>query len=322
MPFTAGHGVLRSLLISSLVMTCPVSAIIVGGVNGDGTNNAGEAGLQSILQNSALPAFPYFGNMLRYSDASGIYLGYNASMMEGWVLSAEHITEGTGIKIGGYTYSFIDPQPANPNVNGTRIVSSGVNTDLMLYKFSVTGSNPIPSLPKVDIIDTTPSIGSLLIMAGRGMRSGAGTVSEDVTAPYSWGTPGTSDTVPMRWGFNQVEFNHTDAAGAKYFVTDFDAPGFGTGIDGQAALGDSGGGAFIYDQGTWKLGGVAYATADGPLDTDTVANPASHGDYTLFSDVFTYRSEIISLTGTLVPEPSSMILGGFGVLALIMRRRR
>lgn len=303
-------------------MTGPASAIIVGGSSGDGTNNAGEAGLQAILQNDALPVFPYFGNMLRYSDASGIYLGYNANTMEGWVLSAEHITEGTGVKIGGYTYSFIDPQPANSNVNGTRIVSSSVNTDLILYKFSVTGSNPVPSLPKVEIIDSAPEVGSLLIMAGRGMRLGAGTGSEDVTAPYSWGTPGTSDTVPMRWGFNQVEFGYTDPAGAKYLVTDFDAPGLGTGIDGQAALGDSGGGAFIFNQGSWKLGGVTYATADGPLDADALANPAGYGDYTFFTNVYAYRSEITALTGTLVPEPSSMLLGGFGVLALALRRKR
>ena len=302
-------------------MAGPASAIIVGGSSGDGTNNAGEAGLQTVLQNSALPVFPYFGNMLRYSDASGIYLGYNANTMEGWVLSAEHITEGTGVKIGGYTYSFIDPQPANSNVNGTRIVSSSVNTDLILYKFSVTGSNPVPSLPKVEIIDSAPEVGSLLIMAGRGMRLGAGTGSEDVTAPYSWGTPGTSDTVPMRWGFNQVEFGYTDPAGAKYLVTDFDAPGIGTGIDGQAALGDSGGGAFIFNQGSWKLGGVTYATADGP-DADALANPAGYGDYTFFTNVYAYRSEITALTGTLVPEPSSMLLGGFGVLALALRRKR
>jgi len=166
-----------------------------------------------------------------------------------------------------------------------------------------------------------PGIGSLLIMAGRGMRSGAGTGSEDVTAPYSWGTPGTSDDVPMRWGFNQVEFNYTDPNGAKYLITDFDAPGAGTGIDGQAALGDSGGGAFIYNQGAWKLGGVAYATADGS-DADALTNPAGYGDYTLFTNVYSYRSEISALTGTLVPEPSSMLLGVSGVLALALRRKR
>ena len=307
--------------MSSLLMVGPASAIIVGGSGGDGTNNAGEAGLQTVLANSSLPAFPYFGNMLRYSDASGIYLGYNSNTMEGWVLSAEHITEGTGIKIGGYTYSFIDPQPANSNVNGTRIISSGVSTDLMLYKFSVTGINPIPALPKVEIIDTTPTLGSLLIMAGRGMRSGAGTGSEDLTAPYSWGTPGTSDSVPMRWGFNHLDLNYTDANGAKFLITDFDEPGQGTGLDGQAALGDSGGGAFILDQGKWKLSGVAYATADGS-DADTAVNPAGYGDLTLFSDVYAYRTDIFAITGTLVPEPSSMLLGGFGVLALALRRKR
>ena len=318
---TYGQGALRALLISSLVMAGSASAIIVGGTNGNGTNNAGEAGLQTVLTSSALPAFPYWGNMLRYSDASGIYLGYNANTMEGWVLSAEHITETTGITIGGHTYSFIDPQPTNSNLNGTRIVSSGVNTDLVLYKFSVNGGNPIPSLPTVKISDSAPSVGSLMIMAGRGMRLGAGTGSEDLTAPYSWGTPGTSDAVPMRWGFNHMEFTHIDAAGAKYLITDFDAPGFGTGIDGQAALGDSGGGAFILRNGEWRLGGVAYATADGP-DADAVSNPAGFGDYTLFTDVYAYRSEITALTGTLVPEPSSMLLGGFGVLALALRRKR
>lgn len=321
MHIVGGQSVLRALLISSLAMAGSASAIIVGGTSGNGTNNAGEAGLQVVLSNSSLPAFPYWGNMLRYSDASGIYLGYNSNTMEGWVLSAAHITESTGIKIGGHTYSFIDPLPADSNVNGTRIVSSGVDTDLILYKFSVTGSNPIPALPKVELLDTTPTIGSLMIMAGRGMRLGAGTGSEDVTAPYSWGTPGTSDVVPMRWGFNQVEFGFTNA-GINYLATDFDAPGLGSGIDGQAALGDSGGGAFIFNQGTWKLGGVAYATADGSLDADTVVNPASYGDFTLFTDVYSYRSEISALTGTLVPEPSSMLLGGFGVLAMVLRRRR
>lgn len=302
-------------------MAGSASAVIVGGINGNGINNASEAGLQSVLASSSLPAFPYWGNMLRYSDASGIYLGYNATTMEGWVLSAEHITETTGITIGGHSYSFIDPQPANSNVNGTRIVSSGVNTDLILYKFSVNGGNPIPSLPTVKISDSAPSVGSLMIMAGRGMRLGAGTGSEDTTAPYSWGTPGTSDAVPMRWGFNHMEFTHTDAGGAKYLITDFDAPGFGTGIDGQAALGDSGGGAFILRNGEWRLGGVAYATADGP-DADALSNPAGFGDYTLYTDVYAYRSEIIALTGTLVPEPSSMLLGSFGVLALALRRKR
>lgn len=314
-------GPSRVLLISSLAMAGSASAVIVGGINGNGINNASEAGLQSVLASSSLPAFPYWGNMLRYSDASGIYLGYNATTMEGWVLSAEHITETTGITIGGHSYSFIDPQPANSNVNGTRIVSSGVNTDLILYKFSVNGGNPIPSLPTVKISDSAPSVGSLMIMAGRGMRLGAGTGSEDTTAPYSWGTPGTSDAVPMRWGFNHMEFTHTDAGGAKYLITDFDAPGFGTGIDGQAALGDSGGGAFILRNGEWRLGGVAYATADGP-DADALSNPAGFGDYTLYTDVYAYRSEIIALTGTLVPEPSSMLLGSFGVITLALRRKR
>lgn len=316
---TKGRIILCAACILSLTHA---DAVIVGGVNGDGFNNAGESTLQGFLSAASAPAFPYWDNLIRYSDASSVYLGYNASTMEGWVLSAHHITETTGITIQGHAYSFIDPLPGDPNINGYRITVGATDTDLILYRFSVGGADPIPTLPTLPILDDDVAVDDALIMAGRGMRSGAGTVSEDTTAPYTWGAPGTSDSVPFRWGSNTVdEIGLTDAGGALFFSTTFDSPGTGTTFDGQAALSDSGGGAFILRDGQWWLGGLMYGVDDGP-DAGTAVNPAGYGDITYFSDVTAYRGEILALTGTLVPEPSVMLLGAVSLLTLCHHRRR
>lgn len=313
----------RILWVSSVWLGAQqAGAVIVGGTNGDGTNNAGEATLQAFLTAAGAPAFPYWGNLVRYSSASGLYLGYNPSTMVGWALSADHINEDTTIQVGGHTYNLIDPQSANSDQNGTRIVSGGVNTDLVLYSFSVGGANPIPSLPTVVIATNAPSIGDSLIMAGRGMRLGAGTGSEDTAAPYGWGTPGTSDAVPFRWGSNLVGgIDLTDPAGARYLATDFSVPGTSTSFDGQGALGDSGGGAFILRNGKWVLSGVIYNVADGP-DADTVPNPAGYGDITYYTDVYAYRNDIAGITGTLIPEPGPWAMLGLSAGAWVIRRRR
>ncbi|MCU0750773.1 MAG: hypothetical protein MUF13_14635, partial [Akkermansiaceae bacterium] len=65
-----------------------VQAVIVAGISGTGNNNGSKAGLDSYLSTTAYAAFPYWNNMVRVSDASGVYLGYNPSTMRGWVMSA------------------------------------------------------------------------------------------------------------------------------------------------------------------------------------------------------------------------------------------
>jgi hypothetical protein len=302
------------------LLALPAGAVIVGGTNGDGFNNAGGSTLQTFLTTASAPAFPYWNNLIRYSDASAIYLGYNPSTMEGWVLSANHITETTNITVGGYTYPFIDPLPLDANQNGTRLVPGGVNTDLVLYKFSVGGAAPIPVLPTIAISTSAAAVGESMIMAGRGLRLNAGTGSEDTVAPYSWGTPGTSDAVPFRWGSNLVGgVGIFDGAGGEYIATNFNAPGTSTAFDGQASLGDSGGSGFILRGGAWWLAGLMYAVDDGP-DADALVDPAGYGDVTYFTDVYAYRSDIAGITGTLVPEPSVCSL--LAMALMVWKRRR
>jgi hypothetical protein len=296
--------------------------VIVGGVNGDGFNNAGESALQGYLTSVSVASFPYWNNLIRYSDASSIYLGYNPLTMEGWVLSAHHITENTGITIGGHAYDFIDPLPGDPDQNGTRISVGLINTDLVLYKFSVGGPNPIPSLPTIPILSSAVAFGDSLIMAGRGMRLDAGLLSEDTVAPYAWATPGTSDAVPFRWGSNIVGgVNIVDVSGTRNFGTNFNEPGQSTEFDGQAALGDSGGSGFVLRDGQWWLAGVMVGVDDGP-DAGGDVNPAGYLDITYFNDVAFYRTQIQGLTGNLIPEPTTWSTFLAGTLLAGMRRRR
>lgn len=314
----------KSLAVTCLAALWHVSsaqAVIVGGTNGDGLNNADNTTLQNYLSSVSVAAFPYWNNLIRYSDASSIYLGYNPLTMQGWVLSANHITETTGITIGGHHYTFIDPLPANLGQNGTLITSGPVNTDLVLYKFSVGGLNPIPTLPTVPLLSSAVQLGDSLIMAGRGMRLGAGTVGEDTVAPYSWGTPGTSDSVPFRWGSNIVgAVNFVDPNNTVNFRTNFNQPGQSTAYDGQAALGDSGGSGFVLRDGQWWLAGVMVGVDDGP-DSEATASPAGYLDITNFNDVAFYRTEIQGITGALIPEPSSLLLISPALLLLLRRRR-
>ncbi len=281
-----------------LALISPASAIIVSGTSGTGFNNAGKAPLQAYLSGASLPAFTHWDSLVRVTDASGVYLGYNPSTLNGWVLSAEHIT----------------PEPATISVLGTpyTVIGSGIQvgtTDLILYEIS----GPLmPGLAVVPLASGGAPAGEFLIMTGRGYTT-------STTAPFPWGTPGATDAIPMRWGTNVVEGTGV-AGGNTYIFTDFDevsSPGV-TAYEGQGAVGDSGGGIFAYRGGQWVLAGIAHFVYDdgGPVD------PSEYGDLTAYTDIGTYLPQINAITGTLVPEPSALLAALWGGGLLLARRRR
>ena len=316
---------LRAPLIAvSLCLAAPAHAVIVGGTNGDGFANATEAGLEIALASLSRPSFPFWDNLLRYSDASAIYLGRNSSATRGWVMSANHISETSSITVTGQSYNIIDPLPLDAGQNGHRIGT----TDIVLYEIDLT-THGAPDLLAVPLASSAASAGEFLLMAGRGMRLGAGTGGEDTTAPYTWGTPGTTDANGIRWGTNFLDAANVDLGGGLggiYLRTDFDESGAPPGdsptpFDGQASLGDSGGSFFRLEGGQWVVGGVIYSVGDGP-DGDGVANPAGYGDRSYATDARIFRTDILAITGTLVPEPSASTLLVFAASGLLWRRRR
>ena len=307
-PSTGIRRIAGISLLTYLVMLTPAGAVIVGGTLGTGNNNEGEAGLQGYLSSDSYPAFDYFGNLVRVSDASGIYLGYNPSTMVGWVLSANHITpEPTSITVGGSSYTVTG--------TGTQIGT----TDLILYQIGGLGDPVLPTLPSVPLASTFAVTGEFLLMTGRGFTTSS-------SYPYPWGSPGFSDLATNRWATNTVEFNAL-VSGNPYIVTDFDSPlnPLVTAYEGQASLGDSGGGMFILRGGEWILAGVAHFVDDGPdflITPSTGTNPTEYGDYSAYSDIASNVAAINAVTGTLVPEPSSVLIVSLSGAGMLLRRRR
>ncbi len=330
----AGRFILSAVFLATLAGP-RAHAVIVGGVNGNGFNNAGGTTLNAQLAVEGKPAFAYRNNIFRFSNSTGIYLGYNASTNRGWVLSADHIgPEPTSLTIAGNNYAIIDAvpglDPASLNQNGHRIITApedgSIPTDLTLYELNLGIPGP-PALSAMPILSAPAALDDYLIMAGRGMRLNAGTVGEDTTAPYTWGSPGDSDAFPVRWGTNRVEdVDVPDTNGALYIGTDFDDPAAapaanGTPFDGQGAVSDSGGGFFILRDDRWWLAGLVATVDDGP-DAGTSVDPAGYGDYTYATDVQYYQSEIFAITGQLIPEPSTALLLASAATGLLCRRRR
>ena len=305
---SVGSRRMMKMTVCALVVTAApmqrASAIIVGGTLGTGNNNASEAGLQSYLSDNSYSSFGYWGNLVRVSNASGIYLGYNATTLTGWVLSANHIgPEPATITVAGNSYSV--------SGLGTQIGS----TDLILYEIGGGMGDPaLPSLSTVPLATTVATSGEFLIMTGRGFTASS-------TYSYPWTDPGTSDLNGMRWGTNTVEFNYT--SGSNYIITDFDAPANPetTAFEGQGSVGDSGGGIFINRGGQWVLSGIAHFVDAGP-DSDPAVDPAEYGDYTGYTDIKSYLPDINLKTGTLVPEPSTGILAMVMATMLLTQRRR
>lgn len=300
------------------VSALPVSAVIVAGTLGTGNNNSTQAGLDAYLASSSYAEFPYWDNLVRVSNASGVYLGYNPSTMRGWVLSANHVTKPTSITVGGNAYSVTG--------TGTQLGSS----DMILYEIGGGLSDPaLPALPTVPLAEIAATAGEFLLMSGRGFTT-------STVAPYTWGSPGTSDANGTRWATNTVEGTALVNIGTAlapnlqpYVVVDFDGPGDPgvTAYDGQGSTGDSGGGIFIYRGGEWQLSGIAHFVDDGPdflepiPSGDNTVNPSQPGDFTAYTDVFSYAVIIEGQTGSLVPEPSVVSLVALAALALGRHRR-
>ena len=157
----------------------------------------------------------------------------------------------------------------------------------------------------------------------------------------------TGGVATTSWGQATNDNIYADASNATYLGFAFTAtPG-----SSMFTGGDSGGGMFINDNGTWKLAGLNwsvdgyYGAPNDPVVNEVaaiydvpgsalytvdnhgsylLATAAQHGYSSRIADPATYatlQNTIASFTTVAVPEPSSLLLLTLGAPALLRRRR-
>ena len=298
----------RTLWICSLVTVGqPAGAMVVAS---GGPNNTAPGGQ------------PFFNNVGAIGAASAIYLG------DGWVLSANHVAGSlpgsvnfSGINYATQAGSF--HRLENPAYSPTLTLQ----TDIVVFRLSAP-----PALPGVGISTATPTVGSQVMMIGSGRTQDASPTNWERTVVTGanndiWDADSANpniagfQTTPVqevRWGENQVDdidftanIGHGDVIS---FSTRFDVAGLTH--EAQAVSGDSGGGVFSYNGGSWELSGMMYAVSTYETQPGGT-NTAVFGVETAIADLSAYRAQIL----TIIPEPSTAALAMLGGLALIRRRR-
>lgn len=296
---------ISKIFLALLILTPALRAVVISGVDGaTNTTSTGAGG-----------GWDYVGAV---NGASGIYLGeYNGGY---WVLTARHVNAGNFV-LSGTTYNYVSGsvvQITNPDTTPTDLVVFRINT-------------APPSLPNLTLRSTPLTSGAIKMMGYGRDRAVSGTTwyVDTGTSPNVWSTTVTPEwditrtgfntvgTSTKRWGNNNISGTSTisysvsgTTMNVKSLYTDFS----NVSGEGQGILGDSGGGLFYLNGGTWELAGTILTV--GTYSGQPV-NTAVYGNLTYAADISKYRDAIISA----VPEPGTSVLLFAGGAFLLARRR-
>ncbi len=241
--------------------------------------------------------------------ASGVYLGeYDGAY---WVLTANHVGLGN-FTLGADTYSYVAG-------SGKQVGS----LDLYVFKIDVTAGSSLLSLSNLTLSDTSPTVDTPVVLIGNGGANRGSSLTYWSVNSSIW-TETTSnlanasgykysDGRTRSWGTNNVAGSLV-SDGTEMLYTVFDARN----TEGQAAVGDSGGGMFVYNAttGHWELAGLMTEVATyGGQPSDTVV----FGDETYAVDIASYRDEILT---EVVPEPAGCGLFLIGAAGLLFATRK
>ena len=297
-----------------MLMVSGAGGVVIS--SGDGSGNTSAPGDD-----------PGWANVGTRGGATAVYLGNR------YVITANHVGAGS-VVLGGTTYSMepgTEDRIQNPGGLGL-----STNTDLLMFRLNVD-----PGLPYLPIANASPTIGTDLVMVGRGRNRGAFTMWDIDTGPDPdvWSTTldgGLADVTgwtavdpkTKRWGENEVENFATVDLGPVHgevlsLYTKFDEVGLTH--EAQGTNGDSGGAVFFKEGGIWKLGGIMNAVGtdgtfpyNGSPPGEVASNPYPYfGRVTTAADLSRYRAEITSL----VPEPGSLGLLILACSLFGLRRR-
>ena len=284
--------------------------------------------VSSTTGNTTTPAdltFPW-NNVGITNGGSAVYIG------DRWVLTARHVAAApTVVEFPGIgTYqplddSWIPIENSDPSLTEF--------TDLVLFRLQED-----PGLPPIPITSQTPAVGTEVYLVGNGRNredeitywetditpvKNIWTETDEANADFAGYK--TLDSKTKRWGTSLIEDDeqlyfefdsgHTTTVPVNgldvvFLITEFDMAGysnssvlnanseFETAFESQAVFGDSGGGLFLQNEGTWELAGIINAV-DGYSGQEKSGGPsgvfnALFGAKTLSANLADYREAILS----------------------------
>ena len=249
--------VARGCAAALLALGLPARALVVDGDP--------EAALREPAPGSPVASVAKLGG------TSGVYLG------RGWVITAGHVGAGE-IALGSASY---------PPVPGSWRPLRGdgpAPPDLGVFRV-----DPAPGLPPLEIPRKGPGVGEALLLVACGQGRGE-RIEWEGRAGFRW-----EPVNARRWGRNRVAATGLEIPGSGVSTAAF-ATLFSPGEpeEAQAALGDSGGGAFVLRAGSWQLAGVLFAVENHPGQPP---HTSLEGNASFAADLSRYRDEIEALTG-------------------------
>ena len=247
--------------------------------------------------------FPYVGQV---NGGGGVVFAPH------WVASASHLGLGDFV-LNGVTY--------HPDFHVTRS-----DFDTTIYHFSTTFS---------DVADlySGPILGKEITMVGYGFSGtqradhlGYNLAGSQGVKRSATNTVGQIGTFPENGGtfhYIAADLDTADPQTPGPYSRDQFGDGGPTANEGGVAGGDSGGGWFVSDGGVMKLAGIinfSLAADDAPKDQGPANLLYGYGGSGAAD--FTEGPVRDWVDATLAPEPKSIVLAGFGLVAIVVRRYR
>ena len=227
---------------------------------------------------SGVAEFPYWKHIGTVGMGSGIYLG------EGSVLTSAHV--------GCHPFVMEDGSRFQPDYASWRILQNadGTRSDLALFRVRFDQSSALAKLGSLPVSSAHPQPSSPVLLVGNGFTQG----KQPMTVSSGGKVLGVlgyrvEPQRGMAWCLNRTSqaLDSSVETGKDFstrcFTTQFDRTHFA----GQAADGDSGGGAFSYNrtQKRWELSGCIIAVSSQRLSV-------TFGSRTFLGDLDSYASQI------------------------------